>query len=215
MNLIRRANWIRAVSLCCIKLNAKISIFISILAYVFFGNQITAAKIFVLFSLYDLIKLTLVEFFSLSLLSTMEAYVSVCRIQDFLLLPEVLGCNRCNENIEKLNIIKFNGKNNLNHINDEKSLINLYNLCEKNEKDIMINEKDHLNKPVLELKNLRAIWNTKDFQENIKENVALDNVSLNVSDFFYGFELIFLLQTNIKIYIFRFHLVNWLLLLVK
>lgn len=184
MNLIKKANWIRAVSLCCIKLNAKISIFISILAYVFFGNQITAAKIFVLFSLYDLIKLTLVEFFSLSLLSIMEAYVSICRIQDFLLLPEVSSCNRLNKDLKKSNLMITNGKNNINDIVNEKSSINLYDLCEKNAKEILLDEKDLLNKPVLELKNLKAEWNTKDFHENVKVNVALDDVSLNVIIFF-------------------------------
>lgn len=99
MGFVRKITWIKAVLLSFIKLNTRIAIFISILAYVLFGNQITAAKIFVLFSLYDLIKLSLVEFFPLAIMSVMEAKVTLKRIEEFLLLPEVVNKKNINSDI--------------------------------------------------------------------------------------------------------------------
>lgn len=89
MGFVRKMTWIRAILKSFVKLNTRIAIFISILAYVLFGNQIQAAKIFVLFSLYDLIKLSLVEFYPLAILSVLECNVAMKRIEEFLLLPEI------------------------------------------------------------------------------------------------------------------------------
>ncbi|XP_077301221.1 putative multidrug resistance-associated protein lethal(2)03659 [Arctopsyche grandis] len=174
MNLIRKTTWIKAVTLCCVKLNTRISIFISIIAYIFLGNQITASKIFVLFALYDLIKLTLVEFFPMSLMNIMEAYISAHRIQEFLLLPEVNQSNHLNSTNLEMNMIKFG-------MSESKDTRNAFSVFEKqNNEDNLINREYVKSDYVLALKNVNAVWESKDISSD-KEIIALDNISLSVS----------------------------------
>nr|XP_049707106.1 probable multidrug resistance-associated protein lethal(2)03659 isoform X1 [Helicoverpa armigera] len=89
MSVIKKMSWLRAVMISCVKLNTKVAILLSIMSYISFGNDLTAAKVFVVFSYYEILKYTLVDFLPLSITFTLEAYVSVKRIQEFLLLPEV------------------------------------------------------------------------------------------------------------------------------
>lgn len=89
MNVIKKSSWLRAVMISCVKLNTKVAIFLSIISFISFGNDLTAAKVFVIFSYYDILKYSLVDFLPLAITFTLEAYVSVQRIQEFLLLPEV------------------------------------------------------------------------------------------------------------------------------
>lgn len=44
---------------------------------------------FVIFSYYDILKYSLVDFLPLAITFTLEAFVSVKRMQEFLLLPEI------------------------------------------------------------------------------------------------------------------------------
>ncbi|CAH2101656.1 unnamed protein product [Euphydryas editha] len=89
MNVIKKMSWLRAVMISCVKLNTKVAIFLSIISFISFENDLTAAKVFVIFSYYDILKYSLVDFLPLAITFTLEAYVSVKRIQEFLLLPEV------------------------------------------------------------------------------------------------------------------------------
>ncbi|KAJ2943306.1 hypothetical protein O0L34_g12113 [Tuta absoluta] len=89
MNVIKKMSWLRAVMISCVKLNTKVAIFLSIISFLSFKNDLTAAKVFVIFSYYEILKYTLVDFLPLAITFTLEAYVSVTRMQEFLLLPEV------------------------------------------------------------------------------------------------------------------------------
>ncbi|KAI5640112.1 ABC transporter domain-containing protein [Phthorimaea operculella] len=89
MNVIKKMSWLRAVMISCVKLNTKVAIFLSIISFLSFKNDLTAAKVFVIFSYYEILKYTLVDFLPLAITFTLEAYVSVKRMQEFLLLPEV------------------------------------------------------------------------------------------------------------------------------
>ncbi|XP_026734455.1 probable multidrug resistance-associated protein lethal(2)03659 isoform X2 [Trichoplusia ni] len=89
MNVIKKMSWLRAVMISCVKLNTKVAILLSIVSYISFQNDLTAAKVFVIFSYYEILKYTLVDFLPLAITFTLEAYVSVKRMQEFLLLPEV------------------------------------------------------------------------------------------------------------------------------
>ncbi|CAH0699487.1 unnamed protein product [Spodoptera exigua] len=89
MNVIKKMSWLRAVMISCVKLNTKVAILLSIMSYISFQNELTAAKVFVIFSYYEILKYTLVDFLPLAITFTLEAYVSVKRMQEFLLLPEV------------------------------------------------------------------------------------------------------------------------------
>ncbi|KOB70923.1 putative abc transporter c family member [Operophtera brumata] len=89
MNVIKKMSWLRAVMISCVKLNTKVAILLSIITYISFNNELTAAKVFVIFSYYDILKYTLVDFLPLAITFTLEAYVSATRMQEFLLLPEI------------------------------------------------------------------------------------------------------------------------------
>ncbi|XP_059046864.1 probable multidrug resistance-associated protein lethal(2)03659 [Achroia grisella] len=89
MNVIKKMSWLRAVMISCVKLNTKVAIFLSIISYLSFNNDLTAAKVFVIFTYYEMLKFTLVDFLPLGITFTLEAYVSVKRMQEFLLLTEI------------------------------------------------------------------------------------------------------------------------------
>ncbi|CAG4967832.1 unnamed protein product [Colias eurytheme] len=89
LNMIKKITWIYATMFSCSKLNTQIALLITILSYIAFGNSITAAQIFVIISYYESLRMYMVEAFPLSITMTLEAYVSVKRIQEFLMLPEV------------------------------------------------------------------------------------------------------------------------------
>lgn len=89
MSVLKKICWLRALMISCVKLNTKIAIFFSILAYIYLQNDLTAAKVFVIFYYYENLKYTLVDFLPMAITFVLEAYVSVKRMQEFLLLPEV------------------------------------------------------------------------------------------------------------------------------
>ncbi|KAL0809378.1 hypothetical protein ABMA28_011576 [Loxostege sticticalis] len=89
MNVIKKMSWLRAVMISCVKLNTKVAIFLSVISFISFKNDLTAAKVYVIFSYYEMLRFNLVDFLPLAITFTLEAYVSVKRMQEFLLLPEV------------------------------------------------------------------------------------------------------------------------------
>lgn len=108
MNVIKKMSWLRAVMISCVKLNTKVAIFISIISFISFKNDLTAAKVYVIFSYYEMLKYTLVDFLPLAITFTLEAYVSVKRMQEFLLLPEVEN----QDGVDLINIEKEEVKSN-------------------------------------------------------------------------------------------------------
>ncbi|XP_038219795.1 probable multidrug resistance-associated protein lethal(2)03659 [Zerene cesonia] len=112
LNMIKRITWIYAIMFSCSKLNTQIALLISILSYIAFGNSITAAQIFVIISYYESLRMYMVEAFPISITMTLEAYISVKRIQEFLLLPEVKSGREENgytkTNLDKVeNLVQF------------------------------------------------------------------------------------------------------------
>ncbi|KPI96267.1 putative multidrug resistance-associated protein lethal(2)03659 [Papilio xuthus] len=89
MKILKKMCWLHAAMTSCVKLNTKVAIFISILSFIYFENDLTAAKVFVIFYYYENLKYTLVDFLPMAIAFVLEAYVSVKRMQEFLLLPEV------------------------------------------------------------------------------------------------------------------------------
>ncbi|XP_028160766.1 probable multidrug resistance-associated protein lethal(2)03659 [Ostrinia furnacalis] len=89
MNIIKKMSWLRAVMISCVKLNTKVAIFLSVISFISFKNELTAAKVYVIFCYYEMLRFNLVDFLPLAITFTLEAYVSVKRMQEFLLLPEV------------------------------------------------------------------------------------------------------------------------------
>ncbi|XP_045529572.1 probable multidrug resistance-associated protein lethal(2)03659 [Pieris brassicae] len=142
MNIIKKMSWLRAVMISCVKLNTKVAIFISIISFISFKNDLTAAKVFVIFSYYEMLKYTLVDFLPLAITFTLEAYVSVKRMQEFLLLPEVEN----QDGVDLINIEKKEMKSNgvFEKIgNGQQAYIKSESNLEQLKPEILLNFKDY------------------------------------------------------------------------
>lgn len=78
----------RGILLSFIMYSTRMSIFVSILAYILLGNYITAGKVFVLSSLYNILRQTMTVYFPQGISQIAEARVSVRRLNKFLLYDE-------------------------------------------------------------------------------------------------------------------------------
>ncbi|XP_037038321.1 probable multidrug resistance-associated protein lethal(2)03659 isoform X1 [Bradysia coprophila] len=84
---IRGTAYIRA-TLFSFGMVSRLSIFVSLVTYIFLGNAITAQKVFVVFSFFNILNLSMVYFWPLALTSVAEGYISAKRIEEFLLTSE-------------------------------------------------------------------------------------------------------------------------------
>ncbi|VVC96831.1 unnamed protein product [Leptidea sinapis] len=142
MNVIKKMSWLRTVMISCVKLNTKVAIFLSIIAFISFQNDLTASKVFVIFAYYEMLKSTLVDFLPLSITFTLEAYISVQRMQEFLMLPEVEN----QDGVDLLNIDKKEIKTNgvFEKIgNGQQAYIKSESNLEQAKPDYLINFKDY------------------------------------------------------------------------
>jgi ATP-binding cassette subfamily C (CFTR/MRP) protein 4 len=85
---IRATSYIRGIALSFIMFTTRISIFITVLSYVLFGYQITAEKVFVLVSFYQILRNTMTIFFPQGISQIAEAQISIKRLQKFMLYEE-------------------------------------------------------------------------------------------------------------------------------
>lgn len=96
----------RGILLSFIMYSTRMSIFVSILAYVLLGNYITAEKVFVLTSFYNILRQTMTVFFPQGISQIAEAHVSIGRLNTFLLYDET----QIAKNKRKLEIAKIQNK---------------------------------------------------------------------------------------------------------
>lgn len=87
MNAIRGIAYVRA-TITSFSMISKISIFLSLASYIYFGNVITARKVFIVSSYFNILNLSMVYFWPLALTNVAEAYISIKRCQEFLLKSE-------------------------------------------------------------------------------------------------------------------------------
>ncbi|XP_049853309.1 probable multidrug resistance-associated protein lethal(2)03659 isoform X1 [Schistocerca gregaria] len=85
---IRVTSYIRGILLSFIMFTTRISIFLTILAYVLLGYEITAEKVFVMTSYYNILRQTMTVFFPQGISQVAEGMVSIKRLQKFLLYEE-------------------------------------------------------------------------------------------------------------------------------
>ncbi|KAI8433409.1 hypothetical protein MSG28_015449 [Choristoneura fumiferana] len=165
MNIIKKMSWLRAVMISCVKLNTKVAIFLSIISFLSFNNDLTAAKVFVIFSYYEILKYTLVDFLPLAITFTLEAYVSVKRMQEFLLMPEV-------DNSSEVDLLKIEEKVKANGVFEKIG----------NGQQTYIKSETNLEKlikpPVLvKMKDYTAHWKNSDAEVE-RKTLALSDVNL-------------------------------------
>ncbi len=87
VSAIRGTSYLRA-TLFAFGIVTRLAIFISLLTYVYMGNVISAEKVFIVFSFFNTLNLSIVYFWPLAIGSCAEGYVSAKRIEEFLLRSE-------------------------------------------------------------------------------------------------------------------------------
>lgn len=83
----------RGILLSFIMFTTRISIFASVLAYILFGNNITAEQVFVLTSFYNILRQSMTVFFPQGIAQVAEAGVSIRRLNNFMLYEETQIAN--------------------------------------------------------------------------------------------------------------------------
>ncbi|XP_035890492.1 uncharacterized protein LOC118502378 [Anopheles stephensi] len=76
-------------ALFALRIVPKVSIFLTLVAYVYFDNAITARRVYMLISFFSVIHHSMVEFWPLAVTSAAEGWISLKRIQEFLLQQSV------------------------------------------------------------------------------------------------------------------------------
>ncbi|KAF5287553.1 hypothetical protein FQA39_LY15882 [Lamprigera yunnana] len=85
---LRLTAYIRACMLSFIMFTTRLSLFVTLLAYVLWGNNIDAKKVFVLTGFYNVIRQSMTVYFPQGISQIAEANVSVKRLNKFLLYEE-------------------------------------------------------------------------------------------------------------------------------
>lgn len=84
---------------------SRVSIFVSLASYVYFGNVFTARKVYIVTSYFNFLYFSLLHYWPLGISTVSETRISIGRIQEFLLQPEskaqVLAARRSRRNQQK------------------------------------------------------------------------------------------------------------------
>lgn len=91
---VMKSSYLRGLNMASFFCASKIIIFITFTLYVLLGNTISASRVFVTVSLYSSVRLTVTLFFPSAIEKLFECRVSVRRIQEFLLLDEIVKTSR-------------------------------------------------------------------------------------------------------------------------
>ncbi|XP_059490449.1 probable multidrug resistance-associated protein lethal(2)03659 [Neocloeon triangulifer] len=86
---IRIASYIKGVYLSFIMFTTRVTVYVTVVAYVLNGQEITAEKVFVISSYYNIIRQTMTIFFPQGISQFAEGSVSIKRLENFLLLNEI------------------------------------------------------------------------------------------------------------------------------
>lgn len=89
IRVIKYVSYIRGILLSFIMFTTRVSIFISLVAYALLGNYVTAEKAFVITSYYNILRVTMTVFFPQGVGQLAELFVSIKRIQNFMLYEEI------------------------------------------------------------------------------------------------------------------------------
>ncbi|XP_033954626.1 ATP-binding cassette sub-family C member 4-like [Pseudochaenichthys georgianus] len=87
---IMKSSYLRGLNMASFFCASKIILFITFTLYVLLGNTITASRVFVTVSLYTAVRLTVTLFFPSAIEKLFESRVSIRRIQEFLMLDEII-----------------------------------------------------------------------------------------------------------------------------
>ncbi|XP_068165844.1 ATP-binding cassette sub-family C member 4 [Antennarius striatus] len=87
---IMSSSYLRGLNMASFFCASKIIVFITFTLYVLLGNPLSASRVFVTVSLYTAVRLTVTLFFPNAIEKLFETRVSIRRIQEFLMLDEIV-----------------------------------------------------------------------------------------------------------------------------
>uniref|UniRef100_H2SRT7 Cystic fibrosis transmembrane conductance regulator n=1 Tax=Takifugu rubripes TaxID=31033 RepID=H2SRT7_TAKRU len=90
---VMKSSYLRGLNMASFFCASKIIVFITFTLYVLLGNTISASRVFVTVSLYSAVRLTVTLFFPNAIETLYESRVSIQRIQEFLMLEEIINNN--------------------------------------------------------------------------------------------------------------------------
>jgi ATP-binding cassette, subfamily C (CFTR/MRP), member 4 len=67
---------------------SRVSLFLTLITYVYSGNVLTARKVFIVTAYYNILNMSMVHFWPLAITFCAEGYISTKRLKEFLLMPE-------------------------------------------------------------------------------------------------------------------------------
>ncbi|CAG9830782.1 unnamed protein product [Diabrotica balteata] len=88
LQVLIQTSYIRGLIMSFIMFTSRSAIFLTIMAFIFLGNNITADKTFVIISYYQILRQTMTVYFPQGVAMVAEALVSVKRIEEFMATEE-------------------------------------------------------------------------------------------------------------------------------
>ncbi|XP_012525065.2 probable multidrug resistance-associated protein lethal(2)03659 isoform X2 [Monomorium pharaonis] len=169
VNVIRWASYIRGVTMSFIIFTTRMSLFITVLAYVLLGSKITAEKVFIITAYYNSLRTTMTVFFPQGITQVAEAMVSIKRLQKFLMYEELASSE-----------IEAN-KNNVEEYNEEGVKENNEdNAKESNDEETKQSNKENTKEDLIEQKDDFAIVNQPNY---IEHSISIENGSAKWLDY--------------------------------
>lgn len=87
MSAVKGTNYILAL-LYTLWAVARVSLFLTLITYIYTGNVLTARKVYILTAYYNILNQSMVHFWPLAIAFCAEGYISAKRLREFLLMPE-------------------------------------------------------------------------------------------------------------------------------
>nr|CAD7403769.1 unnamed protein product [Timema poppensis] len=91
IDVVKQASYLRGVYFSAMVFSERMTLFLTLLAYVLLGNHITPEKVFSLAQFYNIMQLTMAIFYPQAIQFAAEAKVSIKRLEDFLSLEETVA----------------------------------------------------------------------------------------------------------------------------
>ncbi|XP_024943405.1 probable multidrug resistance-associated protein lethal(2)03659 isoform X1 [Cephus cinctus] len=107
IKIIRYSSYLRAFYLSIMVYTERLTLFLTLIAFILMGNTLTADVTFVLATYFNILQMTMAIFFPQAIITGGEALVSIKRLEEFLMLDEIV---QINDNKELLLKQKDNNK---------------------------------------------------------------------------------------------------------
>ncbi|XP_025422003.1 probable multidrug resistance-associated protein lethal(2)03659 isoform X2 [Sipha flava] len=170
---IKKSKYIGTFLISSWLFHTRVALFFSIFSYVFFGNFITAQKVFVVTLYYNMLQVSMTFFFPKSITQIAELLISIKRLQSFLLYEEKENqlMDRIEDN-ESATIANYNANYKIKSNGVDTSIGLNHNIVLENG-DIQNNSQESIELGII-ISNATAKW------ANTQSNFSIQNINLNV-----------------------------------